>query len=115
MALITCPECGKEISSKASSCPNCGYPIAKEIQSNTELIMQDQKQLKWKVLGTYFYVLNSYANTYFFLKEKYKKEYAGSQNFLNNVGLLFEIRNKYAKEVIEQAKKRLFGKVVGVK
>ena len=27
MALINCPECGKEISDKASSCPSCGYPI----------------------------------------------------------------------------------------
>lgn len=26
MALIKCPECGKEISDKASSCPNCGCP-----------------------------------------------------------------------------------------
>lgn len=28
MALIQCPECGKEVSDKASSCPNCGCPIA---------------------------------------------------------------------------------------
>ena len=28
MALINCPECGKEISDKALSCPNCGTPIA---------------------------------------------------------------------------------------
>lgn len=27
MALIKCPECGKEISDRAASCPNCGYPI----------------------------------------------------------------------------------------
>lgn len=27
MALIKCPECGKEISDKAVSCPNCGNPI----------------------------------------------------------------------------------------
>lgn len=27
MALIQCPECGKEISDKATSCPNCGNPI----------------------------------------------------------------------------------------
>lgn len=27
MALIKCPECGKEISDKASVCINCGYPI----------------------------------------------------------------------------------------
>lgn len=26
--LITCPECGKEISDRAVSCPNCGFPIA---------------------------------------------------------------------------------------
>lgn len=29
MALIKCPECGKEISDQASSCPNCGTPIKK--------------------------------------------------------------------------------------
>ena len=27
MALIKCPECGKEISDKAISCPNCAYPM----------------------------------------------------------------------------------------
>lgn len=28
MALINCPECGKQISDKATVCPNCGYPIS---------------------------------------------------------------------------------------
>lgn len=28
MALIKCPECGKEISEHALSCPNCGYPVS---------------------------------------------------------------------------------------
>ncbi|TAJ10370.1 MAG: hypothetical protein EPO61_02735 [Nitrospirae bacterium] len=27
MALIKCPECGKEISSLARACPSCAYPI----------------------------------------------------------------------------------------
>lgn len=27
MALIKCPECGKEISDRAASCPNCGCPV----------------------------------------------------------------------------------------
>ena len=27
MALIKCPECGKEISDRAVSCPNCGFPL----------------------------------------------------------------------------------------
>lgn len=33
MALITCPECGREISDRAVCCPHCGYPIAQEITS----------------------------------------------------------------------------------
>ena len=27
MALINCPECGKEVSDKAPSCINCGLPL----------------------------------------------------------------------------------------
>ena len=30
MALIKCPECGKDVSDKSISCPNCGYPIPKK-------------------------------------------------------------------------------------
>lgn len=35
MALIKCPECGKEFSDKASACPNCGCPIS-EIRKQEE-------------------------------------------------------------------------------
>ena len=28
MALIACPECGKEVSTEAKICPACGYPLA---------------------------------------------------------------------------------------
>jgi uncharacterized membrane protein YvbJ len=28
MALISCPECGSEVSDKAPSCPKCGVPLA---------------------------------------------------------------------------------------
>lgn len=28
MALIACPECGREISTAAKACPACGYPLA---------------------------------------------------------------------------------------
>ena len=27
MALIKCPECGRDVSNAAASCPFCGYPI----------------------------------------------------------------------------------------
>ncbi len=28
MALIDCPECGKEVSTAAATCPSCGFPVA---------------------------------------------------------------------------------------
>ena len=36
MALMKCPECGKEISDKATSCPSCGCPISQVNQTVTE-------------------------------------------------------------------------------
>jgi len=49
VALITCPECGKEnVSDSAISCPNCGFPIAKHInqtnENNTKTEIQESKQ-----------------------------------------------------------------------
>ena len=38
MALISCPECDKEISDSANACPNCGRPIEKYTKSETRKI-----------------------------------------------------------------------------
>lgn len=35
MALIKCPECGKEISDKAPACIHCGYPLKKEAAAHS--------------------------------------------------------------------------------
>ncbi len=35
MALIKCPECGKEISDKSSQCIHCGYPLDELKTNNT--------------------------------------------------------------------------------
>lgn len=36
MAMIKCPECGKDFSDKASACPNCGCPVSEILSANTE-------------------------------------------------------------------------------
>lgn len=50
MAMIKCPECGKEISDKASNCPSCGYPIENQkIQVSSNVLEQpfiDRKSKK---------------------------------------------------------------------
>lgn len=42
MALIKCPECGKEISDSAVSCPGCGHPMK---QKAPEVEVQDKNNL----------------------------------------------------------------------
>ena len=36
MALIRCPECGREISSRAKACPHCGFPMDDVVKPNEE-------------------------------------------------------------------------------
>jgi uncharacterized membrane protein YdbT with pleckstrin-like domain len=40
MALINCPECGKQVSTAAKSCPSCGFPIAEKV-SQTDVSNSD--------------------------------------------------------------------------
>lgn len=50
MALINCPECGKEISDKASSCPNCGNPMDQQVVvktvSQSTIVNNDKDMLR---------------------------------------------------------------------
>ena len=36
--LISCPECGKQVSDKATACPGCGYPAAEILKKYTMFI-----------------------------------------------------------------------------
>ena len=63
MALIKCPECGKEISDKAPACIYCGYPLSLlnngkaksptvEKQNNTEVnAKENQKEYSFKIIN----------------------------------------------------------------
>jgi len=43
MALITCPDCGKEVSDRAPSCPQCGAPL--QIESKVVVYGYTQEYL----------------------------------------------------------------------
>jgi len=54
MALITCPECGAQVSNHAENCPKCAYPIMRgTTQAHDEIVQtveQTSKKLKLQLL-----------------------------------------------------------------
>ena len=57
MALIKCPECGKEISDTAKSCPNCGYEKGKlEQNSNSNQSLSKSAIIKLIAVVVIFFI-----------------------------------------------------------
>ena len=96
MALIKCPECGKEISDKSSACIHCGAPL--EDMNGTQVIIRANEHPNawswgasmveigiYNELGEELASLRSGASTSFFINKpiricaKFKKNY-WSQN-----------------------------------
>ena len=62
MALIKCPECGKDVSTSASACPHCGYPInGNKPQQSTSY---DTQVVKIRCLGRSTKALNDKLEPY---------------------------------------------------
>lgn len=59
MSLIMCPECGSEVSDKATSCPKCGYPINKvETEEERESVRARRKSKSFFVFGGILFVVS---------------------------------------------------------
>ncbi len=48
--LIKCPECGNEVSDSASSCPKCGFALRKEDTAQKVVVMKESKATGKKLL-----------------------------------------------------------------
>lgn len=40
MTLITCPECGNDVSNRAQACPHCGFPLTEKTEEQTGIPRQ---------------------------------------------------------------------------
>ncbi len=70
MALINCPECGKEVSDKASQCPNCGFGVLAyiEMQEKIALIQKEAEE-----------------EAYLFVKKTKQEELSREETKKNNI------------------------------
>ena len=60
MALIKCPECGKEISDEATSCPNCGHPMRK-MEASAPPLNQPKKKKHGCLIAVLVFVVIAFA------------------------------------------------------
>ena len=52
MALISCPECQKKISSRAEACPECGCPVPIACEKGKVLVIIDDTPIKGILSGS---------------------------------------------------------------
>lgn len=102
MALINCPECGKQISGKAEVCIGCGYPIAKHF-GNVEEPKKDFEEIADEIYA------KCVPNTVEAIKQlriatgcDLKK--AHDAMYLRQVGRTLEEQTKRNKEIKQQKK-----------
>jgi hypothetical protein len=50
MALMSCGECGREVSSLAASCPSCGNPIAGAAETGTVILAVERTAKRFKAI-----------------------------------------------------------------
>ena len=75
MALIKCPECGKEISDKAGACPHCGCPIGNATQPIQNNDGKSNKGSKKILIGVVAVVAIAGTGYYFGIAKLYMKKH----------------------------------------
>jgi DNA-directed RNA polymerase subunit RPC12/RpoP len=127
MALIKCPECGKEISDKAGKCPHCGYPIeeylARERQKElykikfNSITMPDkpEKEKEWFILmglGVLSIILGfatsdgvtKFAGVFLILASIYARE-SNYRMKMKKYNLAVTDMEKYRRKILEEQQK----------
>ncbi len=116
MALITCPECGIEISDCATNCPKCGYLLSKSDQK------EEPKYDKRKILFAGIFILLIVAALLFSIQKKDIGEDASSAAISPIDGLSYEVyqaallqlteysTKSYKNDLVEDVQSTLIGK-----
>lgn len=89
MALITCKECGAEISDKATTCPKCGAPLQEILEVNeaeNETSLEQWLDLRWLC-----FILPPLGFILYFIQKKESPKKAKQYLIAAGIGLVFDI------------------------
>nr|WP_315141487.1 zinc ribbon domain-containing protein [uncultured Flavobacterium sp.] len=66
MALMFCPDCGKEVSDNAINCPNCAYPLSK-LKNSTKISSINYQNNELIIVGYIAVFLSFFIFPIFFM------------------------------------------------
>ena len=101
MALISCPECTKQVSNTAATCPHCGAPIA-EVSTNKAAgvalvtVQETSKKLKLQIIfaSIVFWVGVVWLFSGFNTRQN-GAEPSGIAGMAMNIGLIWYVVTKF--------------------
>ena len=107
MALIKCPECGRDVSDSAITCPNCGYPLKQDqTEKKTELKIKNSfdsrivkkprkdKNKKIIVPGLILLVIIIIIGIVFKIKERNEKIVTATKNIETELSKISDLKGE---------------------
>lgn len=107
MALIKCPECGREVSDSASQCPNCGFGVSKFVHRQKRIVEIQQETER----EAYLYVKRKKKEEKEKAEQDKKAEIARKNEIYNHAVNMFD--SMYSEDVEEA--QELFSSLLGWK
>lgn len=101
MALINCPECGKEISDKAEACPNCGYSINTPVKAKkkSRLFKSKKSKITLMICALLFAVVVTVVYIYTGLPNFKNMNLDEAEKILTERKIGFDVEYKYTKDL----------------
>ncbi len=109
MALIKCPECGKEVSDTAKMCVNCGYNIEAMVKAQKKEIRKQENKGKlkyvifWAVFFSLIAILIIGVIAYEKGIEKEGKQLYYTETYLHNLEAVVELYDDYYESSKDEA------------
>lgn len=102
MALISCPECTKEISDRVKTCPHCGYPLVEENKEtqkveltsvNVKIEEEKKKRIFSRLISLVVIISIIIGGTTVYSQQKKKKE---AEVYINSIYGIIETMHSNA-------------------
>lgn len=115
MSLITCPECGAEISDKADKCIHCGYPI-KEIK-NVETTICNIDGTSYDLYDVFNLISNGkYKDSFLKIKDTLQISIKNCLNIIEFIDISGTVPNHYeTKEYTKSEELEAYKKILSMK